>query len=114
MATVSIHPYFKVKEGKMEAIKAICAQMVPMCQAEKNCTYFGFTFDGDNMYCREAYEGAQGVFEHLENTSEVIGGIFENADLVRIELHGAAEDIDKLREPLKDLNPTYYILELGD
>jgi len=110
---VSLHPYFKVKPGKMEALKEVCKKLVPMCQTEAECLYFGFTFNGDEMFCREAYNGAAGVFAHLDNAGATIGEVLENADLIKLEVHGPAEELEQLKEALKDLNPTYYTLELG-
>ena len=113
MSTVSIHPYFKAKEGKLNDLKALCPGLVELVAKESKCKYFGFTFDGDTMFAREAYEGAAGVLEHLENAGEAIGAVFEVADLVTIEVHGSAEDLEQLKEPLTDLNPTYFTLEFG-
>jgi quinol monooxygenase YgiN len=111
--TVSIHPYFEVKEGKMDAFREIAAKLVELCSAEPKCVSFGFSFKDNTVFCRESYEGAQGVFEHLDNAGAMIGDVFECADLKRIEIHGPAEDLEKLKEPLKDLNPDYYTLEFG-
>ncbi len=110
---VSIHPYFRAKPGKLAALKEVCKKLVALCETEPECLYFGFTFNGDDMYCREAYNGAAGVFAHLENAGAAIGDVLENADLVKIEVHGPAEDLEQLKEPLKGMNPTYYTLEFG-
>lgn len=113
MATVSISPYFKAKEGKLEELKALCPALVELVSKEDLCTYFGFAFDGDTMFVREAYEGAAGVLAHLENAGEALGPVFEAADLIKLEVVATAEDIEALKEPLKDLNPTYFTLEFG-
>jgi quinol monooxygenase YgiN len=114
MSIVSIHPYFKIKPGKTEAVKATAKSLVSLCQPEPGCQYFGFSFDGDQMFCREAYEGAEGVLAHLENAGEAMAPIFENAELIKLEVHGTAEELEKLKAPLAELNPTYFVLELGD
>jgi len=113
MSTVSISPYFKAKEGKLAELKAYCPTLVELVSKEDKCTYFGFGFNDDIMFVREAYEGAAGVLAHLENAGEALGPVFEAADLVKLEVMGSAEDIAALQEPLKDLNPTYFTLEFG-
>ena len=110
---VSLHPYFKIKEGGAVALKALCPELVQMCDAEDKCLYYAFSFAGDSMFCREAYEGAQGVFEHMDNVGEMLGKVFECADLEKLEIHGPAAELAKLKEPLQDLNPTYYEIEFG-
>ena len=35
------------------------------------------------------------------------------SDLTRFEIHGPAEELAKLREPLRDLNAQYFTLEYG-
>ncbi|MBF0197092.1 MAG: hypothetical protein HQL32_05255 [Planctomycetes bacterium] len=110
---VSLHPYFKAKEGKLEDLKAVCPQVVEVCKSEDKCVYLDFSFNGDIMFCREAYEGAAGVLAHLENAGEIIGKVLECADLTKIEVHGSAAHLAELKEPLKDLNPEYFTLECG-
>jgi hypothetical protein len=33
------------------------------------------------------------------------------ADLVRVEVHGPAAELDKLKEPLAHLKPDWFVLE---
>ena len=113
MSTVSVHPYFKINAGKEEIVRATCELLVPLCQAEPACEYFGFSFNGEKMFCREAYQGAEGVLAHLDNAGAAMGPIFENAELISLEVHGTAEDLAKLQEPLAGLNPTYFTIEIG-
>ena len=113
MSTVSIHPYFKIKPGKTEIVRATAKELVALCQPEPGCEYFGFSFDGDKMFCREAYKGAAGVLAHLDNAGAAMGPIFENTELLKLEVHGTAEELEKLKAPLAELNPTYFVLELG-
>lgn len=111
MATVTLLPYWKAKEGKLAELKALCPSLVELITNEKNCTYVSFAFKEDTMLVREGYEGAAGVLEHLEIAGPHFGPLFEAADLVKLEVIASAEDITALEEPLKDLNPTFYTVE---
>ena len=110
---VSIAPYFKVHEGKMAAFKALCEQFVSQTSEEARCLYYGFSFNGDEVHCREGYEDGEGVLAHLENVGHLLAEALEIADLLKLEIHGAASELAKLHEPLEAQNPTYFTLEYG-
>jgi quinol monooxygenase YgiN len=74
--TCSIHPYFKVHEGKIADFKAVAERMVAETGTEPGCLYYGFTYDGD-------------------------------------QIHGPADEIEKLREPMAPLGAQFYMLECG-
>ena len=43
----------------------------------------------------------------------LLGEALKIADLTRLEVHGPEEELAKLREPLTELDPQYFILEYG-
>ena len=45
---------------------------------------------------------------HLENVGDVFNAALEYADIVDLAVHGPAKELEKLKEPLKDLGPTYF------
>ena len=110
---VSIHPYFKVNEGQRSAFKALMTKFVERTATEDTCLYYDFSISGDQVYCREAYVGAAGVLNHLENVNACIEEALTISELYRIEIHGPGEEIDKLREPLAELNPEFYTIITG-
>lgn len=110
---VSIHPYFEIREGNLEAFTALMPAFVEKTSAEPACVYYDFSRDGHTAFCREAYIGAEGVLAHLENVGELLGKFLELSDLARLEIHGPAAEIEKLRSPLADLNPDFYVRETG-
>ncbi len=110
---VSIHPYFEIREGNLEAFTALMPAFVEKTSAETGCVYYDFFRNENTASCREAYIGAEGVLAHLENVGELLGKFLELSDLARLEIHGSAAEIDKLREPLAELKPTFYVHEVG-
>jgi quinol monooxygenase YgiN len=110
---VSLHPYFKVSEGKLDAFRELCEQFVAATRKEPTCLYYGFSFHGDEVHCREGYEGADGLLSHLANVGAVLEAALQIAKISRLEVHGVEEELVKLREPLAKLNPTYFTLEYG-
>jgi len=112
---VTIHPYFVVKEGEMDNVRANLERFVELTRSEKDCLYYGFTICGDKVHCREGYANGDGALAHLDNVGallqEVLGsGMMELRDL---QIHGPEDELAKLREPLADLNPSYWVLEYG-
>ena len=110
---VSIHPYFRCHEGKLDAFKAILPKFTERTGTEAKCHWYDFTVCGDLVHCREAYDGADGLLTHLGNVESLIGEALEISNLERVEVHGPAEELEKLKEPLADLSPDYFEFQTG-
>src|SRR4051812_45157078 len=106
---VSLHPYFKVHPGKLEAFKAGFAAFVEKTVNEEKNLFYEFTVSGDEVFCREGYVDAEGLLAHLENVGALLAEALKIADLTRLEVHGPAKELDKLREPLAHLNPAWFV-----
>ena len=109
----TIVPYFKVHSGKLEAFKAMCEQFVEKTIKEPKCLYYGFSFAGDQVHCREGYADAQGALAHLENVGSLLQEALKIADITRLEVHGPEAELAKLRGPMADLKPQFFTLEYG-
>ena len=109
----TIVPYFKIAEGKVDAFKAICERFVEKTRSEKGCLYYGFAFDGQEAFCREGYVDGPSVLAHLESVGPLIEEALQVSELLRLEIHGPEAELAKIREPLKDLNPRFFVLEYG-
>lgn len=106
-------PYFKVNEGKLDAFKALGPRFVEATKNESAVMHYAFSFDGDIAHCREGYDNAAGILAHLDNVGPILEEALGLSELVRLEVHGPASEIDQLREPLAELNPQFFILEEG-
>ena len=108
---VSLHPYFKAHEGQAEAVMAMLPKFVELSADEEKSLFYGFTVNGDEIFCREGYADAEAVLTHPGNVGEQLGRLLEISDLTRLEVHGPASEIDQLREPLAPHNPTFWVSE---
>ncbi len=99
---VSLHPYFKAHPGKVEAAKAIFSRFVEKTAKEKDNLFYSFSVNGDEIFCREAYESAEGLLAHLENVSAPLAEMLKVAELIRVEVHGPAEELEKLKAGVSD------------
>ena len=112
-SVVSIHPYFRVHEGKVEEVKALLPEFVAKVALEDAALYYDFTLNGDQLFCREGYVWAAGALAHVENVSRELDQLFELVEITRIEVHGPAEELEKLKEPFAALNPTWWDYHCG-
>lgn len=105
---VGIHPYFKAKPGKMQKIQALLPAFIAKTATEKGNLFYDFTIHEDQLFCREAYSGAAAALGHLDNVASLLGDLMKLADLTRLEVHGPGAELEKLKSPMKDLNPIWF------
>ena len=106
---VSLHPYFKVPPDKLDALKGILPEFHAKTRNETGNLY-EFTVNGDEVFCREGYVNAEALLAHLENVGAMLAQAQQMATLIRLEIHGPAWELDKLRDPLAHLNPAWFVL----
>ncbi len=109
----TIVPYFTVADDKLETFKALAEQMVETTKSESACLFYGFCYNDQRAFCREGYVGAEGVLTHLKNIDSLLQQALAIASLDTLEIHGPADELAKLQEPLLGLNPAYFNLEAG-
>ena len=111
--SVSLHPYFKVRPGQMDSVKALLREFVARAQSEDKLLYYEFTISGDIVFCREAYVGAEGALAHLANVGKQLDQMLKLCEVVRLEIHGPADELEKLKGPVGAFNPTWFTYECG-
>lgn len=112
-ACCTLVPYFEIHDSQTEAFKALGSQFVERTRNESGCVHYAFSFDGRSAHCREGYDNADAVLAHLQNVGALLGEALKIAKIVRLEVHAPAAEIEKLRAPMAQLNPTFYTLEPG-
>lgn len=110
---VSIHPYFKIRQGKNEELREYLDVMLDRVKSEPACLYYDFFLNGDVLTCREAYVGGEGFVAHLENIGERLDKLLTLCDLYRLEVQGPAAQLEKLREPLADMEVEWFEHQCG-
>jgi quinol monooxygenase YgiN len=107
---VSLHPYFKVHPGKLEEFKKGFPVFAELTKSEPKNLFYEFSVNGDEVFCREAYADAKGLLAHLDNVGALLTQAMKIADLIRVEVHGPAAELEKLRKPLAHLKPSWFEL----
>lgn len=105
---VSLHPYFKVHPGKLEEFKAGLPAFVERTKSEPKALFYGFTVNGDEVFCREGYADAEGLLAHLGNVDALLKEALAIADVARVEVHGPAAELEKLKGPLAEFKPVWF------
>lgn len=106
-------PYFEVPSENLAAFKALGTQFLDKTRNEADCMHYAFSFSGNIAHCREGYANAEGILKHLENVAEPLGEALKLAELIRLEIHAPAAEVEKLKAPLAALKPQFFILETG-
>jgi len=109
----SIHPYFKVHPGKLDAFHWLCLRFVTPTKPEPACLCYGSSFDADQVHCRENYVDAAGRLARLANVEAPIAEALTISDLARLEVHGTEAELAKLREPTAGMAPQFFAREYG-
>lgn len=110
---VSIHPYFRVPSERDQEVIELCKEFVDRSNQEPLCLYYGFTRSGEMMHCREGYRDAAGALAHLENVGEQLQKLLQLCELIKLEVHGPSEELEKLRPAMAALPVEFFELEMG-
>lgn len=110
---VSIHPYFQVHAGRLEEFKALFPAFLALTAKEQGVLFYEFTVSGDEVFCREAYAGAEAALAHLNDVGDLLAQAGKISTLARLEFHGPAAELDKMRAPLAHLPAKWFVREAG-
>lgn len=110
---VTIVPYFRIHENKIELFKKIAKRFIERTSAEYGVVYYGFSFSNNIAHCREGYLDAGAVLVHLENVADLLNEVADISELMQLEIHGPESELEKLLEPLERYKPAYFKLEMG-
>jgi hypothetical protein len=112
-----LYPYFKLKQP--EEFKKIWYGAFPETkanqEAEKSHQYaFSFESTADVASCRESYGDAEGILLHLKNVDVPLKAVLNGpADLLRLEVHAPASEIEKLKPALEPLGCQFFTTRWG-
>ena len=111
---VTILPEFTVPKGKMEEFKAGFEKFYNASRnGTKECLYYGFAEAGDKVWCREGYNGAQGVLDHLTDVKEPLDEALKIVGEGGLKLYiiGPATELEKLRPALSPIGAVFWELD---
>ena len=104
--TLCVLVYWKIKD--YTKFLAGVEDFQHLTRQEEKVKYYGFCMYGSKAICREGYDCAEGFMEHLQNVDGPLKTAMECADIERVEVHGPASEVNKLREPLKSFPAVFW------
>merc|ERR1712226_1738257 len=112
---ISMVPYFRVQDGKMDEMKELLGECMELTKNETGCYSYSYNLDEkDVVYCREVYKDIPAVVAHLENMKELMEKTGAISEIFKFELHASKAQIDTLRAnmaPLFPPNSSFYELD---
>merc|ERR1712183_885438 len=99
----TIVPYFTVPAGKMDEFKSGFADFYAGTKAgTKECLYYGFCCEGNQVFCREGYRSAKGVLAHLGDVKEELDRAVAivGPSGLKLAVMGPEAEHEKLMEPM--------------
>ena len=73
LVLVSLQTTFTVSDAA--AATGVCDEIVRRAESEENLLYCGWTRNGDQLVCREAYGSATGLVKHVENVRDCMDSL---------------------------------------
>ena len=104
----TIQPTFTIKD--LKKAEPFMKKCVDLTRNEKGCMYYGWTIQGDKLFCREAYVDAAAVQAHLDNIVPSVGEMLDSgaASLDKIEFHGPKEGWPTFKKSADGLGAVYW------
>jgi hypothetical protein len=108
---VSIHPYFKIHPGQEAAFKSLLPAFQARTACEEKALYYEFSVNGSEVHCREGSVAAESALSHIANVKSILVEAANSSDLIRLEIHGPAAELAKMKKPLAELKVEWFALE---
>lgn len=114
---VHLYPYFTMKQP--DVFKKTWYDAYPAtkgnAESEKTHQYaFSFEATAGVASCRESYSDADGILLHLQNVDVPLKSVLDGpSDLLRLEVHGPASEVEKLKPALSPLGCHFFVTEWG-
>jgi quinol monooxygenase YgiN len=104
----TIQPTFTIKD--LKKAEPFMKKCVDLTKSEAGCMYYGWTIQGDKLFCREAYVDAAAVQAHLDNIVPSVGEMLDSgaASLDKIEFHGPKEGWPTFKKSADALGAIYW------
>lgn len=96
----------------MDQWKANTEKFYELTKTEPGMVYYGFSYNEDGQaHLREAYWSGAALLDHLKNVEAPLKAALEISDLVRLEFHGPASEVEVVREFLTPFGCIFYTLD---
>jgi quinol monooxygenase YgiN len=106
----TVTAFFKVNPGKQEAFELLADRFVEKTRNENGIQAYGWSFNGEEVHCRQRYLNAEGFLEHVGNVFSLFQEALTISECTRLAIHGPEVELAKLREPLAEIDLLQYFI----
>lgn len=104
---------FRSHPGRMDDVREQCAEVARIIEGEPGSLRCTYSFSEEEILAREDYADAEALLAHLAAAHDHAQTTMGAADLVSFEVSGPPAELDRLRETLGPLSPSYYATEFS-
>ncbi len=106
----TVTAFFKVKTGKLDAFEQLADRFVEKTKNESGIRAYGWSYNADEVHCRQRYLNAEGFLEHVDNVFTLFQEALTISDCTRLAIHGPEDELEKLRQPLAEITLLEYFV----
>ena len=111
---VTLVGYFKIPASNAEAFRKNCVEMIGLREKEPGHLASAYSFGADGTaVSREDYVSAEAVMRHMELGSHIFESTQSLVEVTGAEVHGSADNVEKLRELFSGMPSRFYVTEYG-
>ena len=100
---ICIYPYFKVKDGEMNAIKKITKAIVEKGHNEEGTLVFTAAFTDTHLFLRECYKDIDAFHVHLKSVEDVLQDFFAKLELEHLVIVADEENSQLMKHEMSSL-----------
>jgi hypothetical protein len=106
----TVTAFFKVNPGKLEDFEQLADRFVEKTRKETGIQAYGWSFNSEEVHCRQSYLNAEGFLGHVENVLPLFQEALTISECTRLAIHGPEAELAKLREPLAEIDLLQYFV----
>lgn len=104
--SVSMITYYEVRD--MDTFANLTVEIAEAKKMEPSVLSCSFSFNGNQVMCKESYESADVAKNHLDQSAVLAKRAAESADILKVEVMGPEEQLEKLRESFNEVNVMFW------
>ena len=108
---VSLHPDLKVHPGNLDTVRTLLLRFVEKTVNERGIFSTGSVSTAMKCSAAKVTKAPKALLRISTMLGALLSEMLKVADLTRVELHGPAYDLEKLKRPLAHMNPAWFALE---
>jgi len=104
--SVSMITYYEVRD--MDSFANLTVEIAEAKKLESPVLSCSFSFNGNQVMCKESYDTADSAKAHLDSSAALTKRAAESADILKVEVMGPEEQLEKLRETFNEVNVMFW------